>query len=299
MTKRSHAPDIWDQDWFIALEPTYQLFYLFISDKASEAGIWRPNKISFEQSRKVRIDLYKFLDSVNSDEIRISVLTNNIWFINYHISNRHGNIYKPTNNWMNSAIKTALLSGVPVDWIKGFINHEKIDCDTILNSYIHRTTKYVNQTETQIATIVPITGETKIQVVASDKKQAYPQTRKIRISGAHPAFTMPEVEYSFDGRLQDINIEKWLQSHPFTKWIQNTSLRDQHEVKSGIEAFIKKAQGTSKLRAEEELSDWFNNWATNERVHTIILTNENNSSEERSPESNGFSGLKKYEKKKG
>ena len=43
MAKRFTDTDIWDKEWFMALEPKHKCLIRFIFDKCDVAGIWSPN----------------------------------------------------------------------------------------------------------------------------------------------------------------------------------------------------------------------------------------------------------------
>lgn len=282
MLKKRHAPDIWDQDWFIALETNHQMFYLYISDKCNDAGIWRPNKTNFEHNRRIRIDLYKFLDCVNADRQRIFVLPNNIWFIGDYICTYHGNIYKPSNNWMVAALKTALISGVPMEYITGFLNPEAIDVEQIKNSYIQRTTKYAPKT------VEPVAFTVKPEDATQTEKG---QMRTIRVPGSVPGFILPEIKYSFADDEQDNQIQIWLAEQPFPKWITNNNIRSAETVKHLVESFIKEAQSDSKKRDSDQLGTWFRNWTkkhlTDKLPAKALIEGES------PPQTSRFSNLKK------
>jgi hypothetical protein len=270
MTKKRQASDIWLQDWFINLDTLYKLFFLYLRDNASNAGIWRPNKKDFDLKNNCRIDLYKFLDAVNKDETIISVLPNNNWFLNYHISANHGSNYKPTNNWMNADLKEAFLAGVPLEWIKGLTDKNLIDVEKIKNSYIQRTLKHALPPATTETITPTIILQSEPAINGKEVSESFPQKRKLRIPGTNPGFILPEIDYSFDGKAKDIKIEQWLQRHPFPYWIKDADIRDAAKVKCVIETFIKKLQATPKQRTVDEMGEYFNNWATIERIEECI-----------------------------
>lgn len=90
MAKRFHDTEIWNQDWFLELPPTYMLVWNYLLDKCCHAGIWKPNKKFMEYSIGATIDLKKALDLFNNGKKRIRVLDNGRWFIEDFIVYQYG-----------------------------------------------------------------------------------------------------------------------------------------------------------------------------------------------------------------
>lgn len=288
MAKQSHDPKIWRQGWFIALPINYKLFYLYISDEVNVAGIWRPDKDNFEKiNSNIKIDLLKFLDIVNEKEMRISVLPDNTWFLNYHISSNLGNIYNPRYAKMVSALKIAFLSGVPLEWIKGFANPEKIDKEAVENSYTQRVTKFVSGLPTE-------------NVIAPQNKitERHKENKIIRLKGIAPNFAMPEITYVDFGSEQDLEIEMWLKQQEFTAVIEYKNIHSPTMLSGYVQDFIKKVQFTSKLRDVEAISSYFGNWIV-QQPNGKPLTIKTNADPSPDKIPNGkFGSVKKYQEMK-
>ena len=62
MAKKVEILGLYDQDWFLALDTVYRDFYHSMIEKVNHAGIWRPNKTTYENNShdKKKIDLDKF-----------------------------------------------------------------------------------------------------------------------------------------------------------------------------------------------------------------------------------------------
>jgi hypothetical protein len=282
MTNKNHAQDVWDQDWFLAMHINHQLFYLFIADKCNVAGIWRPNKTSFERNRSVRIDLEKFLIEVNQIETRITVLPGNIWFLNYHITTKFGNIYKSTYAALVTALKIAFLSGIQLEWIKGFANPENIDREYVVNSYTQRVTKFVSG----IPTSTPVSD--------TNPQPRTPEKIEVKINGSSPGFMLPKITFLHSGDRQDEIILDWLTSYDFTKVISAYNIRSPEKFKSLIESFVTKARISAK-KTGREIADWFGNWIGKQNISSVIQQPTEN--KDNNNGTNKFSSIQKFNRK--
>jgi hypothetical protein len=288
MAKTAHLPDIFDEDWFLALHPYYQFFYLFVSARANKAGIWRPNKTSFEKNRNIKIDLDKFLEQVNSVEVHISILPDNTWFLNYHISSNLGNIYNPRYTTMVSALKIAFLSGVPLEWIKGFSDPEKIDKEAIENSYTKKQTMFVSGMPTENIVAPKINNNT-------ERKR---ETKVKQLKGIVPNFMMPEITYTDRGGSQDIQIELWLDEYDFQAIVENKNIHSSELLNKCVIEFIKDAQEGS-FKPAKELQNYFKNWMRSHIPKGPPLTMNSLEDPPTGKTSNGkFGSLKKYQEMK-
>ena len=101
MSKRFRDTEIWSEDWYISLESKYMLFWDYICDKCDYAGIIRPNKTLFEKVTGLKIDLDEFIQSVNTDKVRVEILSNGKWFLTGFIPFQYGAVLRNSNMHKN------------------------------------------------------------------------------------------------------------------------------------------------------------------------------------------------------
>jgi hypothetical protein len=111
--------DIWDEDWFIELPNDHKLFYLYITAKTDQSGIWRPNRRKFQMvihGKMIMLD--EFLNQVNKpDEFgrpvtRIRVLENGNWLIVSTITRELGKVFYPRQGNHRGAFSRLVNNGV-------------------------------------------------------------------------------------------------------------------------------------------------------------------------------------------
>jgi hypothetical protein len=103
--KRFTDTCIWNEDWFLDAPTEFQLFWFYVKDNCNHAGIWRVNKKQFEFILGKKISLTDFLNKVNSDKERISVLASGKWYLTGFVSFQYGNILNENNRVHESIIK--------------------------------------------------------------------------------------------------------------------------------------------------------------------------------------------------
>jgi len=81
MANRYRDTTIWNEDWYCNLGGEYMLLWDYICDNCDNAGVWKPNKIGFERSTGLKVNLDSFLKKVNGDKKRIIALENGRWFL--------------------------------------------------------------------------------------------------------------------------------------------------------------------------------------------------------------------------
>lgn len=285
MAKQTHDPRIWRQGWFIALPINYKVLYMFASDHANQAGIWRTDKLYFEELNKgVRIDFDKFLEAVNEHGDHISVLPDNTWFLNYHITSMLGNIYKPRYDKMVKALKIAFLSGVPLEWIKGFTNPDKIDKEAVENSYIQTAIKFTS-------------GLPKENVLApqhNNTQNNKPETKVKQLNGVAPNFIMPEISYTSFGSEKDAEIETWLEVYSFSEIVKIKNINSPDLLCKYVKEFIESVQ-LKRFMDVDAISDYFGPWMR-PKPKGADLSLTNGIDPPHSKTSNGkFSSVKKYQ----
>lgn len=78
MAKRFTDTDKWDDEWFMDLEPTMKLLWIYICDRCDCAGVW---KVNF---KKASFSIGAILDkqsALNAFEARIRVIAPEKWFV--------------------------------------------------------------------------------------------------------------------------------------------------------------------------------------------------------------------------
>lgn len=97
MAKRFTDTMKWNEDWYLDLSLVDKLFWIYICDNCDHAGIFKPNKRMFELLIGGKIDVQKFLQTVNKDKARVCVLGNGRWFLAGFIEFQYGNKLNPNN----------------------------------------------------------------------------------------------------------------------------------------------------------------------------------------------------------
>jgi len=105
VAKRFTDTTKWNEDWFLSLTTEDKLFWFYVCDNCNHAGIFKPNKTMFEYLLKTKIDLNKFVLSVNSDKERVILLPNGRWYLKGFIQFQYGIKLNPNSKVHNSVIK--------------------------------------------------------------------------------------------------------------------------------------------------------------------------------------------------
>lgn len=286
MEKQTHDPRIWRQGWFIALPINYKLLFIFAWDNANQAGIWRTDKLYFEELNKdiKKIDFDKFLNAVNKHQIQISVLPDNTWFFNYYITSTLGNIYKSRYDKMIKALKIAFLSGVPLEWIKGFANPEKIDKEAVENSYIQKAIKYVS-------------GLPKDNVLAQKSNtntEIKPFTVVKHLKGTAPNFILPEISYTSYGGEKYEEIERWFDEYDFSPLIEIKNINSAIPLKKQVQDFLEKLQLRTHM-SFDEITKYFANFIRGMPVGQPLYLHNGTDPPNNKSSNNKFSSIKKYQ----
>jgi hypothetical protein len=262
MRKKNNPPDRWEEQWFLSLTTDHKVFYDYIQSKAVRGGLWRTDKYAFEKKTGIKINLDKFLKDINKIEQRISELSIDTWFLHYYISEQCGPVYRPTYDRMVAQLKIVFLSGVPIEWIKGLSNPEKMDKEVIENSYTKRLTQFVSTTpQNNNDNSAPI--------------QHSPITKTKRLKGSVPNWPMPEVSYTYTNSMQDKEIEEWLETQDFTNIIIHKKIPNAFELQTSIESHIKDVQCEMEIQDSSAINRWYVNKKKNSKTATDKLNGEN------------------------
>ena len=105
MAKRFTDTMKWNEDWYLDLNLTQKLFWIYICDNCDHAGIFKPNKRIFEILIGEIIDIDLFLDVVNQDKTRIEILGNGRWYLTGFIEFQYGAILNPNSQVHKSILK--------------------------------------------------------------------------------------------------------------------------------------------------------------------------------------------------
>ena len=105
MAKRFTDTMKWNEDWYLDLNLTQKLFWIYICDNCDHAGIFKPNKRMFEILIGETIDVNLFLDVVNQDKTRIEILANGRWYLTGFIEFQYGAILNPNSQVHKSILK--------------------------------------------------------------------------------------------------------------------------------------------------------------------------------------------------
>lgn len=81
------------------------LFWHYLLDACDHAGIWKPNKVFFEKTVGVKVDLKLTLRALNAEKPRITVLSNGRWFLANFIPFQYGRSLNLRNRLHSSVFK--------------------------------------------------------------------------------------------------------------------------------------------------------------------------------------------------
>ena len=119
-------PSIWGEEWFCKLDLIHQLLYMYVYQYADSTGIYHVDLRKFEDVTKTKINNGDFLEQVNEDKKRISLMPDNKWFLHYLLSEQHSHFYHIKNKSLNIRLHQLKTAGVPASWIKGFENFDEL-----------------------------------------------------------------------------------------------------------------------------------------------------------------------------
>lgn len=272
MAKRVQCLDIWDKDWFIHLDDHYKLFYQYIEDNCSEAGIWAPQKARFEGllKQKKQIDYYKFLEDINAEGERIVILKNGNWLLKHYFSDRQGSggcaVINIQQGFHRRVIKD-LIFHEALDKIVGVMNIE----EAVINfNAFNQERKRISQQKLRATTGIDIVMEPNAGSPAEDISGApvppepIPITeRKIQIAGRSDSFLFPEITYYWDGTPQAIELEKFLRVGKFELFCKVEKITEAALLKGVLEEFagkIIKEASRKEFQTSDQLEVWFYRW---------------------------------------
>lgn len=115
MAKRFTDTMKWNEDWYLDLALVDKLFWIYICDNCDHAGIFKPNKRMFELLIGGKIDVRKFLQTINQDKPRVCVLGNGRWFLTGFIEFQYGNKLNPNNRVHKSILKLLNENDISLD----------------------------------------------------------------------------------------------------------------------------------------------------------------------------------------
>jgi len=115
MAKRFTDTTKWNEDWFLDLNSSHKLFWIYVCDNCDHAGIFKPNKRLFELLIGHKIDIQEFIGVVNSDKVRVLELANGRWYLTGFISFQYGGKLNENNRVHKSIL--ALLIKNEITWV--------------------------------------------------------------------------------------------------------------------------------------------------------------------------------------
>jgi hypothetical protein len=121
MPKRFHDSCIWEQDWFLEMPTEYRLLWIWIKDKCDHAGIWKPNKKTFEVINGVSVDLNVALNYFNQDKERILVTSKENWLMIDFFVFQYGTVFNTANRLHNSIYKIYNQQVINLTSIRGLL----------------------------------------------------------------------------------------------------------------------------------------------------------------------------------
>jgi len=103
MAKRFTSTEIWNEDWFLEMPSEYKMLWFFMLAKCDHAGVWRPNKKTFEIVTEFTLDLEKCLNYFNAGKDRILVTGKKNWWIIDFFVFQYGSTFN-INNKLHKSI---------------------------------------------------------------------------------------------------------------------------------------------------------------------------------------------------
>jgi hypothetical protein len=119
MAKRFCDTNVWEEDWFVLLPPTYKLLWQWITAKCDHAGIWKANIESFKVFNG-EVDLDKAMEYFNdSSKERLVKLPNGKYFLPGFYVFQYGSKLNLNNNMHRSVYEIYKENDVDIKFIKG------------------------------------------------------------------------------------------------------------------------------------------------------------------------------------
>jgi hypothetical protein len=120
--KRFTDTQIWGDDWFYELSVEYKLFWFYVKDDCSYAGIWKPKVRVFKAMTDVEIDLTKAINYFNMGKQRIRELDNGDWFIEDFFKFQYGESMNLSNRVHMAVCKEYQQHDIPISSVRGVVN---------------------------------------------------------------------------------------------------------------------------------------------------------------------------------
>lgn len=90
MAKRFSATELWEEDWFLDMPPSYKLFWFYMLSTCNHAGFYRVNLKRFCTTNEVRITVKKAIELFNKGKKRVRVVREDLWFVEDFICFQYG-----------------------------------------------------------------------------------------------------------------------------------------------------------------------------------------------------------------
>jgi hypothetical protein len=110
VAKRFTDTDKWKDEWFLELEPTLKVLWIYILDTCDHAGIWKANFKLASYSVGTILDKQSAIKAFKS---RVKVITDDKWHVTKFISYQYkGKLNPEKNNAHRGVVNALILNGI-------------------------------------------------------------------------------------------------------------------------------------------------------------------------------------------
>jgi hypothetical protein len=128
MAKRFTDTEKWKDEWFLELEPTLKMLWIYILDTCDHAGVWKSNFKLASYSIGAILDKQSAKKAFGS---RIKELTPDKWHVTKFISYQYKGLLNPVNKAHKGVINSLILNGIDlspfVDPLKPLPSQDTLD----------------------------------------------------------------------------------------------------------------------------------------------------------------------------
>jgi hypothetical protein len=128
MAKRFTDTEKWKDEWFLELEPTLKMLWIYILDTCDHAGVWKSNFKLASYSIGAILDKQSAKKAFGS---RIKELTPDKWHVTKFISYQYKGFLNPSNKAHKGVINSLILNGIDlspfVDPLKPLRSQDALD----------------------------------------------------------------------------------------------------------------------------------------------------------------------------
>ncbi len=126
MPKRFTGTEIWDEDWFLELPKDYKLFWFYVKDKCDQAGFFKLNVKSFNNSHEAEVDIDTAFELFNKGKKRLRKVNGSVWLLEDFFKFQYGTKFNTENKMHTGIEKIYNVNGVSIGSLGGVERVSKV-----------------------------------------------------------------------------------------------------------------------------------------------------------------------------